>query len=134
MIGIDAIAGLVSTAVDKIWPDANIEAQSNADALKAELTKELESTLGQLEINKIEAANASVFVSGWRPAVGWVCVLGFFYEFFLRPLINGLLVASGMPAVLPGVETEALSTLLFGMLGLGTLRTAEKLKNVARHK
>ena len=54
MFGIDAIASLVSTAVDKIFPDANIEAQSKADALKTELTKELEYTLGQIEINKID--------------------------------------------------------------------------------
>jgi hypothetical protein len=134
MIGLEAITGLVSTAVDKIWPDANIEAQSKADALKAELAKELEYTLGQLEINKIEAASSSLFVAGWRPAVGWVCVSGFGYEFLARPLINGLLIAIGLPPVFPGIETEALTSLLWGMLGLGTLRTAEKIKNVARAK
>ena len=132
MIGIDAIADLVSTAVDKIFPDANIEAQSKADALKAELSKELEYTLGQIEINKIEASSSSVFVSGWRPAVGWTGALGYAYEFLLRPLINGLLVVNGVPPALPGIEIEALTSLLFGLLGLGTLRTVEKVKNVAR--
>jgi len=131
MFGIDAIAGLVSTAVDKIWPDANIEAQAKADELKAELTKELQYTLGQIEINKIEAASPSVFVSGWRPAVGWAGALGYGYEFLWRPIANGLSVAFGLPPIFPGIETEALSTLLFGLLGLGTLRTAEKLKGVA---
>ncbi len=132
MLGIDAIAGLVSTAVDKIWPDANIEAQSKAEALKAELSKELQYTLGQIDINKIEAGNNSAFVSGWRPAVGWVCVSGFGFEFVLRPIANGFLVASGLPPVFPGIETEALSSLLWGLLGLGTLRTVEKVKSVAR--
>ncbi len=134
MIGIDAIASLVGTAVDKIWPDANIEAQSKADALKAELAKELEYTLGQLEINKIEAANPSLFVAGWRPAVGWCGALGYGYEFLCRPLLNGLAVASGLPPVFPGIEIEALTSLLFGLLGLGTLRTLEKVKGVARTK
>lgn len=134
MFGIDGIAKLVNTAVDKIWPDANIEAQANADALKAELTKELEYTLGQLEINKIEAASPSLFVAGWRPAVGWAGALGYAYEFLWRPIANGLAVAFGFPPIFPGIETEALSTLLFGLLGLGTLRTVEKSRGVARHK
>ena len=134
MMGIDAIASLVSTAVDKIWPDANIEAQGKADALKAELAKELEFTLGQLEINKIEAGSSSVFVAGWRPAVGWCGALGYGYEFLLRPIANGVAVAFGFPPVFPGIEMEALTSLLFGLLGLGTLRTVEKVKGVAREK
>lgn len=134
MFGIDAIAELVSTAVDKIWPDANIEAQSKAEELKTELTKELQYTLGQLEINKIEAASPSLFVAGWRPAVGWAGALGYGYEFLWRPIANGLCVAAGFPPIFAGIETEALSTLLFGLLGLGTLRSVEKIKRVARHK
>lgn len=132
MIGISAIADLVSTAVDKIFPDANIEAQSKADALKAELSKELEYTLGQIEINKIEASSTSLFVSGWRPAVGWTGALGYAYEFLLRPVVNGVLIMNGVPPALPGIEIEALTSLLFGLLGLGTLRTVEKVKSVAR--
>jgi len=134
MFGIDAIASLVSTTVDKIFPDANIEAQSKADALKTELTKELEYTLGQIEINKIEASSSSVFVAGWRPAVGWTGAFGYAYEFVLKPITNGLLVANGVPPAFPSLELEALSTLLFGLLGLGTLRTVEKVNKVAREK
>lgn len=134
MFGIDAIAGLVSTAVDKIWPDANIAAQADADALKQELTKELTYTVGQLEINKMEAAHASLFVAGWRPAVGWMGALGYGYEFLLRPVANGIAIANGLPPMFPGIEMEALTSLLFGLLGLGTLRTVEKVKGVAREK
>lgn len=134
MLGLEAIAGLVSTAVDKIWPDANIEAQSKAEALKAELAKEPQYTLGQLDINKTEAANPSLFVAGWRPMCGWAGALGYAYEFLLRPLLNGLAVAAGLPPIFPGIETEALTGLLFGLLGLGSLRTVEKVNGVARQK
>lgn len=134
MFGIDAIANLVSTAVDKIWPDANIEAQAKADELKAQLTQELTYTIGQLDINKIEAGSSSLFVAGGRPAVIWCGALGYGYEFLIRPIANGLAVAFGLPPVFPGIEIEALSTLLFGLLGFGTLRTVEKVKGVARRK
>lgn len=132
MIGIDAIAGLVSTAVDKIWPDANIEAQSKADQLKSSLTAELQGMMGQLEINKVEAASPSLFVAGWRPGIGWACSIGFGYEFVLRPIVNGLLAAAGLPMAFPGIETDALTSLLFGLLGLGTMRTVEKVKGVTQ--
>lgn len=132
MIGIDAIANLVSTAVDKIFPDANIEAQAKADALKAQLTEELQATMGQLEINKIEAGSSSIWVSGWRPAVGWVGATGYGYEMLIRPLINGMLVSFGFPPAFPTIEVEALSTLLFGLLGFGAYRTVEKIKGVAK--
>ena len=136
MFGIDdaisQVSSLVNTAIDKIWADANIAEQAKADALKAELTQSLQFTLGQLDINKIEAASPSLFVAGWRPAVGWTGALGYAYEFLLRPFANGIAVAHGLPPMFPGIETEALTSLLFGLLGLGTLRSVEKLKGVAR--
>lgn len=132
MIGIDAIAGLVSTVVDKIWPDANIEANAKADAIKAELTQQLQASLGQLEINKIEAGSASLFVSGWRPALGWSCVAGFGYEFVLRPIVVGVSAGFGFPIPLPGIETAVFETLLYAMLGLGSMRTVERIRGVHR--
>ena len=132
MLGIGEVSNLISTAVDKIFPDANIEAQAKADALKAELTQQFESVMGQLEINKTEAQHSSVFVSGWRPAVGWVCVAGFGYEFLFRQLLNGLLALAGVPPVFEVVNVDALEVLLYGLLGLGGIRTVEKIKGVAR--
>lgn len=134
MIGIDAIAELVSTAVDKIWPDANIEAQSKADQLKSSLTAELQGMMGQLEINKIEASSSSMLVAGARPYVIWICGTGFAYEYIVRPLINGFMMAFGLPGVFPGIEIEALSVLLFNLLGFAGMRTVEKFKGVARDK
>jgi hypothetical protein len=132
MFGIGEVATLIDTAGNKIWADANIEAESKAEAIKQELTQEFSSIMGQLEINKTEAASGSLFVSGWRPAVGWCGALGYGYQFLFRPIANGCAIAAGFPPIFPGIETEALGTLLFGLLGFGTMRMVEKVKGVER--
>ena len=88
---------------------------------------------GQLAINKAEAANASVFVSGWRPAVGWVCVSGLFYTFILKPILPWMIAVgaamSGTVSVvpsLPDVPMGDLVVLLAGMLGLAVTRSVDK--------
>ena len=78
---------------------------------------ELQQILGQLEINKEEAKNGNLFVSGWRPGVGWTCGLALFYEFLIRP------VATGFGKPMPTIDVEALNTLLFALLGVAGLRT-----------
>lgn len=87
--------------------------------------------LGQVELNKIEAQSGSNFRAGWRPATGWVCVIALFYQFLLRPLLPWIFDVSGFQAgVLPTLEMGSLMTLLGGMLGLGSMRTFEKVKGI----
>lgn len=131
-LGIGEVADLVSTAINKWLPDANIEATSKAEGLKAELTANFQALMGQLEINKIEAASPSLFVSGWRPAVGWFCALGFGYQFLGMQAANGLLVLAGFPPVFTAIDADSLSNLLYGLLGFGGLRTVERFKGVER--
>jgi len=79
----------------------------------------------QTKINEVEAQHRSVFVSGWRPSVGWVCSLAFAYHFVIFPIVRTI-----NPEVdFPELDTEPLFTVLLGMLGLGGLRTYEKLKD-----
>ena len=86
----------------------------------------------QAEVNKVEAANPNVFVSGWRPFAGWVCGAGLAYTFILRPLLPWVVNLFGATVPeLPAIDGDALMTLLFGMLGLGTLRSVEKIKGKA---
>jgi hypothetical protein len=94
--------------------------------------------LAQVDINKIEAASTSVFVSGWRPAVGWVGVAGLAYQFLGYPLMQWVwafgqgvdLIPKGLAAP-PDLQVEQLMTLLAGLLGFGGMRSFEKSKGIA---
>ncbi len=82
----------------------------------------------QTKINEVEAQHRSMFVAGWRPSVGWVCSLAFAYHFVAFPIIRTI-----YPDVhFPELDTEPLFTVLMGMLGLGGLRTFEKLKGKSK--
>lgn len=96
---------------------------------KAVLQADVEVVRGQIEINKIEAAQGP-FRGGWRPAVGWVCVAGLGYTFLLRPLLPWIVfLATGKPvAEMPALDMADLMTILLGVLGLGGFRTYERVK------
>ena len=78
----------------------------------------------QAEINKVEAQNRSIFVSGWRPMVGWICAAAFGFHYIVMPL---LIAYTDIDPV--EFDTNSLFSVLMGMLGLGGLRTYEKLKD-----
>ena len=84
----------------------------------------------QLEVNKIEAAHASIFVSGWRPALGWVCTMGMFGNFITIPFSNFVLALIGYDIVIPLVQLETMMPVLMGMLGLGAMRSFEKTRKI----
>ena len=89
---------------------------------------------GQLEVNKMEAASSSMFVAGWRPAVGWICALGFLSNFILIPMANFALALASVDIQIPMIDTSQMMPVLIGMLGLGTLRTVEKVRKVSREQ
>jgi hypothetical protein len=93
-----------------------------------------ESALAQVEVNKVEAAHKSLFVSGWRPAVGWVCVLGMAGNFIVIPISNFILALVDSTVTIPLIDTATMMPVLMGMLGLGAMRSAEKIKKVSREK
>jgi len=82
---------------------------------------------GQLEVNKVEAAHKSLFVAGWRPAIGWVCGIALLYSTILSPILD-------IWFTVPVVNTSLLQTVLMGMLGLGAMRSYEKTKGVQRER
>ena len=79
----------------------------------------------QSEINKMEAQHRSVFVAGWRPFIGWICGLALAYNFIIRDVIAWI----SPDAIPPAIQMDQLITILLGMLGLGGLRTFEKIKD-----
>lgn len=86
----------------------------------------------QAEINKIEAAHRSIFVAGWRPFIGWICGLGIFWAFIGQPLFQWAVALQGLSVTAPVIDTDHLFELVLAMLGLGALRTAEKLSGRAK--
>lgn len=97
--------------------------------LQREIQKEYnEVNKQQIEVNKIEAQHQNIFVSGWRPACGWVCVLALAYSYAIQPFIVTILSAFKVSVVAPTLEMGQLITILLGMLGLGAYRTIEKIK------
>ncbi len=126
------ISSILPGLLDKIFPDKAKADEAKLKLLElqqagmlAELKAQTDLAQGQLAVNVEEAKSANLFVSGWRPSVGWVCSAALVYEFIARPLAIGF----GHP--MPDLAMEDLNTLLFGMLGLGALRTVEKVKGVA---
>ena len=86
----------------------------------------------QIEVNKVEAASSSLWVSGWRPAVGWVCVLGMAGNFMVIPFANFVLALLDIDVNIPLVPLDTMMPVLMGMLGLGAMRSFEKTKGVSR--
>jgi hypothetical protein len=119
--------GIIGGVLDKIIPDANLRAQAKADLAVLEVSGELQQILGQLEINKEEAKHESRFVSGWRPAIGWICGFAFGYHYLLYPFIQTTVAVSGGDiSGFPVFDLSQMLPVLLGMLGLGGLRSFEK--------
>ena len=94
---------------------ATMSAEHHQDLMKA-----------QIEVNKVEASNSNLFVSGWRPFIGWTCGLGMFGNFITIPFANFVLALLEINIVIPLVPLETMMPVLMGMLGLGAMRSYEK--------
>ena len=128
---ISAALDLGNTIINKIFPDPTQANQAKLELLKLQQSGELATMTAQTDINKEEAKSSSLFVSGWRPAIGWVCALALAYQYLIRPLAGTVasIFEITIP-VLPGLD-DNLWQLMMGMLGMGGLRTFEKVQGVA---
>jgi hypothetical protein len=115
---------LARTVVDKIWPD-------KSEQERAQLAAAMQLVQGQLDINRTEAESPSVFVAGWRPAIGWVCGAAFAWNWVGLPVANFAAAWLAHPLALAPADMSEMMPVLMGMLGLGALRSFEKVKGVA---
>ena len=122
-----SLVGPVTGLLDKFIEDKDQKARLSHEIATLAEKQSHEALKGQLEINKMEAAHKSLFVAGWRPAIGWICALGLLYNtIIVNPLGIWL---EGDP-----VDTTLLVPVMMGLLGLGAMRSYEKVNQVAREK
>ena len=123
--GIGSVADLAKTAINAIWPD-------KTEQEKQQLAAAVMVVQGQLDINREEAKNPSVFVSGWRPFIGWVCGSACAWNWIGLPMVKAGIVMAGYHAMpISPADISEMMPILMGMLGLGAYRTFEKVKGVA---
>lgn len=137
MVGLTDLLGIGLGVLDRVLPDPAAKAAAQLELVKlaqagelAALAAETDLAKGQLQVNAAEAANASGFTSGWRPFIGWVCGAALAYTYLLRPILNPW-ITRWTGVAMEALDMGELLTLLGGMLGLGGLRTVEKLKGKA---
>ncbi len=124
---ISAILEAIKSIVGNVFPDTTEEK-------KQELVNTLTVQLAQIKVDEQEALSPSMFVSGARPFIMWVCAAAFSWQFVLLPIILFIATASGHPVHdLPVFDSSTMNNVLMGLLGLGGLRTFEKIKGVNRN-
>jgi len=127
----EPLTNIVGDLIDRAFPNS-AERESKKLEYQAKIVDVLAQTdVAQLEVNKVEAKSKNLFVSGWRPFIGWTCGVAFCYHFILQPFMAFLLANWGYAVVLPAFDMDVLNTVLMGMLGLGTMRSFEKIKGAA---
>ena len=134
MLNLGSLVGPVSGLLDKFIEDKDVKNKLAHDLSTMAARHAQELAKGQMEINKTEAAHKSLFVAGWRPAIGWICGLGMASNFLLIPIANFVLALTGSAIVVPLLDTGEMMPVLMGMLGLGAMRTYEKKQGVQRDK
>jgi hypothetical protein len=130
---ITAALSIGEALITRLWPDPTQAAAAKLELVKlqasgelAQLTAETDLAKGQLAVNTAEAGSRSLFIAGWRPAIGWVCAAALLFQYIGRPM--ALAYHPGL--VLPGLD-DTLWQLMIAMLGLGSLRSFEKVRGVA---
>ena len=119
------------TLLDRFIPDPEKKREAEMELVRMAADGELKQVIAQLEINAREAAHPSIWTSGWRPAFGWCGAAGFVYATIGQPVLAWISATKGWPAP-PELNLDLLWVVITGMLGIGGLRSVEKIKGVAK--
>jgi hypothetical protein len=132
VVMLQSLIGPITGLLDKFIEDKDQKSALAHEVATMAENHALEIAKGQMAINKVEAANSNLMVSGWRPFIGWTCGLGMFGNFITIPFSNFVLALLGIDIVIPLVPLETMMPVLMGMLGLGAMRTYEKKSGVSK--
>ena len=124
---LNLLVGAVAPLLDKVIPDADERNKLAHEIATLAERQAHENAMAQIRVNEVQAAHKSLFVAGGRPAIMWICAVGLLYNVLIHPLLD-------VWYEMPEVNTDVLMPVLMGLLGLGGMRTVEKLKGVAREK
>ncbi len=139
LLGIGSVLDFGSKVIEKLWPDPVEQDKAKLELLRLQQAGEFHemdlafaAAQAQIAVNMEEAKSTSVLVSGWRPMVGWVCVMALMYAAIIEPIARFVAtVFFHYTGAFPVIDTDLTNQLLIGLLGLGGMRTYEKVKNVA---
>jgi len=130
---LEALIGPVSSILDKFIEDKDQKAKLAHEIATMAERHAQEQALAQIEVNKTEAASRNPFVAGWRPFIGWTCGIALAWHFVLAPFLMFIAAWVGFDVPkLPVFDMDNLMTVLLGMLGLGGLRSFEKVKGISK--
>lgn len=126
--GIGSIASLIQDGIDKIWPSKTDQQKAEAALLMTRVQGQIQNAQKQIEVNMAEAKNQSVFVSGARPFILWVCGGAFAWTYIGQPIAVFVAASLGHHFVVPALDMGELTPLMLGMLGLGGMDLHERLR------
>ena len=131
---IDIIMGVANPLLDRFFPDKSKAQEFMAEFQTKLLDAQVQLDTAQSDVNKVEAASEDGFTRRWRPFIGWVCGSAFAINFVVIPMLAALSALAGSPLSLPPLDISEMMPVLLGMLGLGSLRTFEKVSGFAGGK
>ena len=128
------ILDVVAKVIDRVIPDKAAADKAKLDLMSTESRQEFELMLAQVKVNEEEAKSTNWFVAGWRPCVGWVCGLSLMYAALVEPLLRfTATVIFAYAGEYPVIDTALTLQILLGLLGLGAMRSTERIKGVERN-
>ena len=128
---VSVLLDIGSKVIDRVWPDPVQATAAKFELFKLQQSGDLAQMAGQMQINVEEAKSSSLLVSGWRPFIGWVCGVACAWNWLGLSVAKMIAELCGHPITLSPADVSEMMPILMGMLGLGTLRTFEKVKGVA---
>jgi|SRR6185436_6755367 len=130
LASLNPITGIVGKVLDRVLPDKEKQLEAQNEMAKMIVSGEFAQIASQLEVNKAEAMSGKIFVAGWRPFIGWICGVAIAMNFIIAPFAEFGSRLHGTPVEFPRIDLGPLWALLATMLGVGVMRTVEKVQGV----